>query len=80
MNSLEKYKKVFCDTFGISEELLDESFTFKAVPQWDSVVHLSLISNLEDAFDIMFDAQDILHYGSYLNGIEILKKYGVKFD
>ena len=94
MNSLEKYKKVFCDTFGISDELLDESligstttvslldesFTFKAVPQWDSVVHLSLISNLEDAFDIMFDAQDILHYGSYLNGIEILKKYGVKFD
>lgn len=80
MSSLEKYKKVFCDTFGIGEELLDESFTFKAVPQWDSVVHLSLISNLEDTFDVMFDAQDILHYGSYLNGIEILKKYGVEFE
>ena len=80
MGSLEKYKKVFCDTFGIGEELLNESFTFKAVPQWDSVVHLSLISNLEDAFDIMFEAYDILHFGSYLNGIEILKKYGVEFD
>lgn len=80
MSSIEKYNKVFCETFGIEEELLNESFTFKAVPQWDSVVHLSLISNLEDAFDIMFDAYDILHYGSYLNGMEILKKYGVEFD
>lgn len=79
MESIEKYKRVFCETFGVSEESLNEEFTFQAVTMWDSVAHLSLISNLEDTFDVMFDAEDILHFGSYLNGIKILKKYGVEF-
>ena len=80
MINLEKYNKIFVDTFGVSEYILNESFTFKEVPAWDSVVHLSLISALEEEFDVMFEAEDILHYGSYTNGIEILKKYGVDFN
>lgn len=79
MDSLKKYNAVFCETFGVDESALNESFTFRGVEGWDSVVHLSLISELEDTFDILFDADDILHYGSYLNGIDILKKYGVEF-
>lgn len=79
MDSLKKYNQIFCDSFGVSEDALNENFTFQSVPAWDSVAHLMLISNLEDAFDIMFEADDILHYGSYLNGIEILKRYGVEF-
>lgn len=79
MDALKKYNQVFCETFEVTESALNESFTFSDVPAWDSVAHLSLISNLEDTFDVMFDAEDILHYGSYLNGIEILKRYGVDF-
>ena len=79
MTNLEKYNKIFMDVLGVNEAVLNDSFTFKAVPQWDSVAHLSLISELEDAFDVMFESEDILHYGSYLNGIEILKGYGVEF-
>ena len=77
MTNLEKYNKAFMDVLSVDESVLNEAFTFKNVPQWDSVAHLSLISELEDAFDIMFDSDDILHYGSYLNGIEILKKYDI---
>ena len=77
MTNLEKYQNAFIDTFGVTPEALNESFTFKEIPVWDSVAHLSLISALEDEFDVMFEADDILHYGSYLNGIEILRRYGV---
>lgn len=77
MTNLEKYNKVFCDVLGVNVSVLDEKFTFKDVPQWDSVAHLSLISELEDAFDVMFDAEDILHYGSYENGKKILEKMGI---
>lgn len=80
MTNLEKYNKVFMDVLGVNEKALDDKFTFKAVPQWDSVAHLSLISELEDTFDVLFDSNDILHYGSYLNGIEILKRYGISFN
>ena len=79
MNKIEQYKNVFIRVLNVKEEALNDSFTFKNVPQWDSVAHLSLISELEDTFDVMFESNDILHFGSYLNGIEILKRYGVEF-
>ncbi len=79
MENLKKYNDVFCRVLDVTEAALNESFTFKDVPQWDSVAHLSLISELEDEFDVLFESEDILHYGSYLNGIEILKRYGVDF-
>lgn len=78
MTNLEKYNKVFMDVLGVDESVLNEKFTFKDVPQWDSVAHLSLISELEDAFDVMFESDDILHYGSYENGKKILSRMGVE--
>ena len=78
MTNLEKYNKIFVDVLGVNESVLNEKFTFKDVEQWDSVAHLSLISELEDAFDVMFESEDILHYGSYENGKIILEKYGVE--
>ena len=77
ITNLEKYNRIFIDVLGVSEDVLGESFTFKDVPQWDSVAHLSLISELEDSFDVMFEPEDILHYGSYENGKKILERYGV---
>ena len=79
MNALNEYNRIFRETVGVSEDALNEDFTFNGVAVWDSVAHMSLISSLEDAFDVMFDVDDILHYGSYFHGIEILKHYGVEF-
>jgi len=45
---------------------------------WDSMAHMELIALLEDTFNIMFETEDILHYGSYENGKTIIKKYGVE--
>lgn len=79
MSNLEKYQKIFMDLFQVEKEELNESFSFAGEERWDSVTHLSLIAELEDTFGIMFETDDILNYGSYLNGINILKKYGVEF-
>lgn len=80
MSNLEKYQSIFKRIFSVDESELNESFTFKNIEKWDSLVHISLISELEDAYDVLFETEDILHYGSYLNGIEILKRYGVEFE
>ena len=77
MNNLDKYNGVFMHVFSVPRESLNDQFTFRDVPQWDSVAHLNLISELEEAFDIMLDSDDILHYGSYENGKTILRRYGV---
>lgn len=79
MSNLEKYNDVFCRILNVNSDALNEDFTFKTVPQWDSVAHLSLISELEDVFDVFFESEDILHYGSYENGKKIMEKYGIDF-
>lgn len=77
MSNLEKYNEVFKNVFDVDENELNDTFTFNNVEQWDSVGHLTLISKLEDIFDVMFESEDILHYESYANGKKILTKYGV---
>ena len=79
MNNLQKYNSVFVNVFNVNASELNESFTFADAQRWDSVAHLTLISELEDAFDVLFESQDILHFGSYLNGIKIMESYGVEF-
>ena len=79
MSNTEKYRQVFVTVFGVDESALNEGFTFKDVEAWDSLSHLTLISELEDAFNEMFETDDILHFGGFLNGMEILKNYGVEF-
>ncbi|MBQ9882223.1 MAG: acyl carrier protein [Synergistes sp.] len=80
MDNLAKYKKVFREIFDVRDEDLGAEFRFDNVQKWDSVAHMSLISALEDEFEVLFDTEDILSYGSFENGINILKKYGVTFE
>ena len=79
MNNLNKYKKVFTQVFNINETALNDDLLAEQVSYWDSISHLNLISTLEDEFDIMLDADDILDFRSYKKGIGILKKYNIKF-
>lgn len=80
MSNLELYKKVFCETFEIGEDQL-AGLKYQDIETWDSVGHMQLIAELEDAFDIMMDTDDIIDLSSYEKGKEILSKeeYGVTF-
>lgn len=79
MTNAEKYAKVFCETFEISDNKL-AGLKYQGVELWDSVGHMTLVANLEDVFDIMLDTDDIIDLSSYEKGMEILsKKYDVEF-
>lgn len=79
MTNLEKYNKVFCDSFEITENQL-RGLTYQSIELWDSVGHMNLIANVEDTFDIMMETDDITDLSSYEKGIEILReKYGIEF-
>ena len=77
MSAIDKYNQVFIDTFQVDVAHLNENFTSDTVANWDSVLQLSLVSALEDEFDIMLDSEDILDFKSYSSGKNILAKYGV---
>jgi acyl carrier protein len=78
MTNLEKYNKAFCDAFELSENQL-EGLKYHGIELWDSVGHMTLISNIEDAFDIMMETDDIIDLSSYEKGKEVLARYDVQF-
>ena len=80
MTNLEKLTKVFADTFGISEAET-KGLQYQGIEAWDSVGHMNLMAELEEAFDIMMETDDIVDFSSYEKGKEILSaNYDINFD
>ncbi|MFN3908653.1 MAG: acyl carrier protein [Flavobacterium sp.] len=79
MTNLDKYNAIFCETFQVENEKLDENFSLSNVDNWDSVLQLSLVTQMEDTFDVMLEPEEIMDFKSYTIGKEILAKYGVQF-
>lgn len=77
MENLEKYNNAFVQVFGAKVEELNDNYGKETVGEWDSVHQLSLIAELEEAFNIMFDPEDIMEMTSYAKGKELLAKYDV---
>lgn len=78
MTNLEKLNKIFCEVFSVEESALNDNFNKDTVDGWDSVHQLSITSSMEDEFDIMLDAEDILLCTSYVNAKEILTRNGIE--
>jgi len=73
----DKYLEVFIETFNVSAEQA-VTLAYQDIPDWDSVGHMQMIAALEEAFDIMLDMEDIIDFGSFEKGKEILRKYDVE--
>jgi len=78
MNNLEKLNAVFVEIFHVEINQLNDNFNIETVPNWDSVTQLSLVTAIEDEFNIMLDTDDILDFKSYSIAKEILKKYQIE--
>ena len=78
MNNIEKINKIFCEVFAVEESALSDTFNKDTVEGLDSVHQLSLTTAVEDEFDIMLDAEDILEFTSYEKVKAILAKYDIE--
>lgn len=78
MENTEKYLNAFVDTFGISRDSAPE-LKYQSIEAWDSVGHMSLMAALEEKFEIMLEADDIVDFSSFQKGKEILAKYNIQF-
>ena len=77
MTNQEKYIGAFTDALAV-EAGETGALVYGQSAAWDSVGHMRLIANLEDAFDIMMDMDDIIDFSSFAKGKEILRKYDVE--
>jgi len=78
-SNIEKYQNAFIESFNIEKSMLNEELKYESIPEWDSVGHMTMISNLEEVFDIVMEMDDIIDFSSFEIGKEILKKYKIDF-
>mgnify|MGYP006089151867 CR=1 FL=1 len=77
MENKQKYKSIFIESLSISESSFSDNIKYNEVPEWDSIGHMTLMSGLEEGFNISMETDDIVDFSSFKKGIEILKKYKV---
>jgi acyl carrier protein len=79
MSNLEKYIAVFTGTLLVEESAL-ANLKYQDIPAWDSVGHMSLMSAIEESFEIEIDIDDIIEFSSFKVGYTILAKYNINLE
>jgi len=60
MSNLDKYNQCFISSFAIDENALKNNIEYNSIPEWDSIGHMAMIAELEEAFGISMDIDDII--------------------
>ena len=79
MDNKKKFEKIFIEALTIDNSKFNEDIKYNDIPEWDSIGHMTLISGLEEGFEISLETDDIVDFSSYKKGMEILEKYKISF-
>jgi acyl carrier protein len=64
MDVLEKVIEIVATTCKVGKGEVDNNSCVGDFPGWDSMGHLSVLTNVEDAFDISFEPDEMLELES----------------
>ena len=78
MSNLDKLKWAFSEALQIEINQIVDGLTYQGIPEWDSISHMILISEIESQFDISLETDDVIDMSSFLKAKEIVNKYGVE--
>ena len=70
---LEKVNEIFCDVFDDDSIEIEENTTADDIEDWDSLTHITLISEIESEFGFKFAMKDVVgmkNVGEMLDIIE----------
>lgn len=70
---IDKVTLVFRDVFDDEKIEIDEKTTANDIKDWDSLTHITLISAVEEEFDLRFEMMDVVGFknvGDMISAIE----------
>ena len=70
---LEKLNEVFHDVYDNNDIVVTEQTNANDIEEWDSLIHITLISAVEDEFDVSFDMKTVVsmkNVGDMIDAIE----------
>lgn len=70
---LEKVNAIFCDVFDDERIVITDETTASDIEDWDSLTHITLISEIEDAFEIKFTMKNVISMKNVGEMLDILE-------
>lgn len=71
----EKLRQIFASSLNIKIDDVQDDLKYATIPQWDSVAHMALVAAIEEGFDIMMDAEDVIDMSSFAKARSIVGKH-----
>ena len=71
----EKILEILKETFELDS--VDKTCSQQTCPAWDSMGQLNLVADLEDAFDVTLEPEEIGTMTSYDDIVRILREKGI---
>lgn len=59
-NVIEKIIEIVAETCGVEKNEVNGDSSVGDFPAWDSMGHLSILNNVEEAFNISFDPEEMM--------------------
>ena len=57
---IKKLSTIFCDVFDDNTIAINENTTASDIEAWDSLTHITLISDVEDALNMKFKMKEVV--------------------
>ena len=70
----KKLNEVFCDVFDDPDIQISDLTTAADNEGWESLTHITLISSVEDAFDISFSMKEVVKMKNVGEMVDIIEE------
>lgn len=77
MSNRNKLENAFRIGLELREDQDVADLEYRQITEWDSIGHMALIAEIEDAFNVVLPTDDVIGISSFSKSIEILSKHGV---
>ncbi|HLJ01825.1 MAG TPA: hypothetical protein VKT31_00215 [Solirubrobacteraceae bacterium] len=70
-------EQVFRRALDLSDDVDVTALAYGQHDHWDSVGHMVLVAEIEDAFGVMLDTDDVIGLSDWQAAVELLERLGV---
>jgi acyl carrier protein len=77
MSNIDRLREAFRTALGLPTDYPVDELEYRGIEQWDSLAHMALIAEIEDAFDVMIDTDEVIDMSSFGKAVEMLGKHDV---
>ena len=72
--------QVFRRALDLNDDVAVTELAYGKHEHWDSVGHMVLVAEIEDAFGLLLDTDDVIGLSDFSAAVELLARHGVNAD